>query len=245
MNGGRAPATAWPVLGGAGPESGVLVPVPVSPRRVRIAKRTVDVLLATVGLLVCLPLMVLAGLLIKLHDRGPVFFRQERVGKAGARFVMFKFRTMVLGAERLLPEVQGRNRRDGPLFKVSDDPRVTRVGRVLRATSIDELPQLVNVLRGDMSLVGPRPALPQEVAQFDHVLLRRLHVPPGLTGLWQVKARDDPSFQSYREHDLFYIENWSLMLDLLILLATVGVVLRRSLLVGRLRHTDRRPVLLD
>jgi lipopolysaccharide/colanic/teichoic acid biosynthesis glycosyltransferase len=136
---------------------------------------------------------------------------------------------MVPNAESRLREVQESNFRDGPLFKSADDSRVTRVGRFLRATSIDELPQLMNVLLGSMSLVGPRPALPGEVASFDAELLNRLKVKPGITGLWQVEARHDPSFESYRKLDLFYIENWSLELDLVILLATAKGLLGQAL----------------
>ena len=206
-----------------------------------------DVVLATVMLLLALPVLLAAAMAIKVHDRGPVLFRQQRVGKDGKRFRLYKLRTMVPGAEQLLVPLRPENRRDGPLFKLVHDPRVTRVGHFLRAASIDELPQLVNVLKGDMSLVGPRPALPEEVVQFDDELLERLRVLPGVTGLWQVEARDDPSFERYRRYDLHYLEHWSLTLDATILVATVGVVARRS--ARALRRPSRGPtdtlVLLD
>lgn len=196
----------------------------------RVLKRGIDVGLGTVLLIIALPVMLLGALAVKLHDGGPVIFRQERVGRAGARFVLYKLRTMVPDAERHQELLRSRNQRNGgPLFKLADDPRVTRVGRFLRAASIDELPQLVNVLMGSMSLVGPRPATPTEVAQFDVQLLSRLAVLPGVTGLWQVQGRDDPSFETYRRLDLFYLANRSLLFDLVILLATVKVVLGRAL----------------
>ena len=188
-----------------------------------------DVVLASVMLVVALPLLLAAAAAIKVHDRGPVLFRQERVGKDGKRFLLYKLRSMVPGAEHLLTPLLQENGRDGPLFKLVHDPRVTRVGHLLRTASIDELPQLVNVLRGDMSLVGPRPALPVEVLRFDDELLGRLLVLPGITGLWQVKARDDPSFESYRRYDMHYLEHWSLALDATILVTTFGVVASRSL----------------
>lgn len=201
-----------------------------------VAKRTVDLVVATVALFLTLPVILLAAMAIKLQDGGPVLFRQQRVGKDGKRFMMYKLRTMVPDAEHQLPRLRPHNHRDGPLFKLSNDPRVTRVGRLLRATSVDELPQLVAVLQGTMSMVGPRPALPEEVAQFDESLLGRLAVSPGLTGLWQVEARDDPSFASYRRFDLCYIENWSLRLDFAIMVSTVIGLPRRS--VQALRQSD-------
>jgi lipopolysaccharide/colanic/teichoic acid biosynthesis glycosyltransferase len=141
---------------------------------------------------------------------------------------MHKFRSMHADAERRLLDLRGRNQADGPLFKLADDPRVTRVGRVLRAWSLDELPQLLDVLRGDMSLVGPRPPLPDEVAAYDAWARNRLRVKPGMTGLWQVSGRHRLSFDDYLRHDLFYVENWSLATDLFIVLRTIPAVLRRS-----------------
>ncbi|MBO0732211.1 MAG: exopolysaccharide biosynthesis polyprenyl glycosylphosphotransferase, partial [Acidimicrobiaceae bacterium] len=173
-----------------------------------VLKRTIDVVLTIPAFLLSAPVLLLAAAAIKLDDRGPVFYRQVRVGRHGKHFEVLKLRTMVPNASAKLAELIASNERNGPLFKLSDDPRVTRVGRVLRATSLDELPQLFNVLRGQMSLVGPRPALPTEVAQFDAELLERTLVPAGLTGLWQVEARDNPSFDAYRRLDLFYVDNW-------------------------------------
>jgi exopolysaccharide biosynthesis polyprenyl glycosylphosphotransferase len=193
-----------------------------------ITKRCVDLTIATVVLVVTAPFMALIALGIKLTDRGPVFFRQTRVGRDGQLFVVLKFRSMVIDAESRLADLRSGNERGGPLFKLERDPRVTGVGRFIRATSFDELPQLFNVLRGEMSVVGPRPALPAEVAQFDERLLDRLHMRPGMTGLWQVEARDNPHFGAYRRLDLFYVDNWSLNLDLVILIATFEQVVSRA-----------------
>jgi exopolysaccharide biosynthesis polyprenyl glycosylphosphotransferase len=200
-----------------------------------VVKRALDLALATIGLVLASPVLAACALAIKLHDRGPVFFRQERVGLDGRTFTIMKLRTMVVDAEARLAEVAARNQRDGVLFKLANDPRVTPVGRFLRATSLDELPQLINVVRGHMSLVGPRPALPVEVAQFDEELLARQRVRPGITGLWQVEARDSASFQVYQRLDLFYVENWSVSLDLAILLSTVQEVASRTVRAVRRR----------
>ncbi len=192
-------------------------------------KRIADVTIGLMMVVVALPVLAAIALIIKLDDGGPVLFRQRRVGHRGEAFTLFKLRTMVTDAEGRRADLERRNgRAGGPLFKVERDPRITRVGRWLRITSLDELPQLFNVLRGDMSLVGPRPALPHEVAQFDEELRRRHRVMPGLTGLWQVEGRDDPSFDSYRRLDLYYVENWSIGLDLAILCTTIGAVAKRS-----------------
>jgi exopolysaccharide biosynthesis polyprenyl glycosylphosphotransferase len=192
-------------------------------------KRVIDLTAASLCLVIAAPLLLVAGIAIKLQDRGPMMFRQVRIGRDGKPFTFFKLRTMRVAAEQGLSEVHHRNERNGPLFKDVADPRRTRVGRVLEAASIDELPQLINVLRGDMSLVGPRPALPHEVAQFDDELLSRHRMRPGITGLWQVESRDNPSFQAYRRLDLFYVENWSISLDLAILFTTGQVVFTRAL----------------
>jgi exopolysaccharide biosynthesis polyprenyl glycosylphosphotransferase len=186
-----------------------------------ITKRAIDLLLTSLALVLAVPLLLVAALAIKLDDGGPVLFRQRRVGRNGQTFTILKLRTMVLDAEARLDALKEKNERKGPLFKLTSDPRVTRVGRILRGCSIDELPQLFNVLRGEMSLVGPRPALPSEVADFDEVLLARTQVPPGMTGLWQVEARESAEFSTYRRLDLFYVENWSVTLDLVVLLATL------------------------
>ena len=192
-----------------------------------MAKRGLDVALGSLALFITGPLLLLAAAAIKLHDGGPVLFSQERVGQNGRHFRIYKLRTMVTDAEKRLADLREKNERTGPLFKLDRDPRVTAVGRLLRLTSVDELPQLFNVLRGEMSLVGPRPALPAEVASFDEELLGRSRVLPGITGLWQVEARDNPSFDSYRRLDLFYVENWSVTLDLVILLSTLETELVR------------------
>jgi len=203
------------------------------------AKRTIDVVGASFGLLVSLPVLFLAWVVVRLEDGGPALYKQVRIGFDRRPFVVYKLRTMALGADDAdLAMINERT--DGPLFKAVDDPRVTRVGAFLRATSIDEIPQLFNVLTGKMSLVGPRPALPQEVAQFDRELQRRHVVKPGVTGLWQLEARDNPSFHAYRRLDLFYVDNWSNTMDLFILLATVPMVITRALGVGRGDRTARQ-----
>lgn len=204
-------------------------------------KRGFDIGVASFGLLIVSPLLLVAALAIKLQDRGPVFFKQQRIGRNGRPFMFLKLRTMRPASEERLSEVAYRNERNGPLFKDVADPRRTRVGRILEAASIDELPQLINVLGGQMSLVGPRPALPHEVAQFDEELMERHRVRPGITGLWQVESRDNPSFAAYRRLDLFYVENWSLSLDSAILLTTFGVVVSRALQrVARRVNTSAR-----
>jgi exopolysaccharide biosynthesis polyprenyl glycosylphosphotransferase len=189
------------------------------------AKRVADVVLASIALVLAAPVMALTALAIKIEDGGPVLFRQTRTGAQGRTFAMTKFRSMVQDAESRKADLAEHNERSGPLFKLTSDPRVTRVGRFIRETSIDELPQLFNVLTGDMSLVGPRPALPEEVAEFDTELRSRSLVPPGITGLWQVEARSNASFNAYRRLDLHYVENWSVAMDLRILLTTAEQVL--------------------
>jgi exopolysaccharide biosynthesis polyprenyl glycosylphosphotransferase len=184
-------------------------------------KRVFDVVMSSIGLLVSSPIFLIVAVCIKISDRGPIFFRQQRVGRDGRLFQVIKFRTMVVNAEKQLAALSKQNERHGPLFKMVNDPRVTGLGRFLRRSSLDELPQLINVLKGEMSLVGPRPALPSEVEHFSIELRARERVLPGITGLWQVEARDNPSFEAYRRLDLFYVENWSITLDLLILLGTI------------------------
>jgi exopolysaccharide biosynthesis polyprenyl glycosylphosphotransferase len=190
-----------------------------------IAKRTFDVVVSAVGLIAIAPLLAAIALAVKLTDRGPVLFRQQRVGLHRQPFTLLKFRTMVPQAELLLGNLLSQNEADGPLFKVRDDPRITRVGRILRRYSLDELPQLWNVLRGEMSLVGPRPPLPSEVAAYEDWQLDRLEVRPGITGLWQVSGRSELSFDEYVRLDLFYIENWSLAYDLFMLAKTIPMLL--------------------
>jgi exopolysaccharide biosynthesis polyprenyl glycosylphosphotransferase len=186
-----------------------------------ILKRLIDIAGATLGLVILTPVLLVVALAVRLRDGSPVLFRQTRVGLHGRSFTIYKFRTMVVNAEELLDEVRHLNERDGVTFKASDDPRMTGIGRWLRKTSIDELPQLWNVLTGTMSLVGPRPPLPEEVAEYDVWHRRRLSMKPGITGLWQVEARHEPDFDRWVEHDLIYIDGWSIWLDFKILLKTI------------------------
>ena len=191
-----------------------------------IAKRLFDVVLASLALVVLAPLMAAIALLVRFDSAGPVLFRQERLGRDGAPFDVLKFRTMVVDAEELLDELVDDNEGAGPLFKMRRDPRVTKVGHVLRKTSLDELPQLWNVVRNEMSLVGPRPALASETDAWDDELWGRLRVKPGITGMWQVSGRSSTTFEEYTRLDLYYVDNWSLVVDLAILLKTVPAVLR-------------------
>ena len=184
-------------------------------------KRAADLLFATLLLVLTLPLMLVMALLIKLDSSGPAVFRQTRVGRGGRPFTVFKFRTMHQDAEQRQEELTGLNEASGPLFKIKQDPRRTRLGRFLRRTSIDELPQLYNVLRGEMSMIGPRPALPSEVQQYQAWHMKRLETWPGLTGLWQVSGRSELSFDEMVLLDIYYIENWSPLLDLKIALKTI------------------------
>jgi len=191
-----------------------------------VIKRVVDITVSLVALLGLLPLLIAVAIAVKLDSGGPIFYTAERIGKKGRVFGCVKFRTMTRDADQRRDEVLHMNERDGVLFKVANDPRVTRVGRFLRKYSLDELPQFLNVLKGDMSVVGPRPPLASEVKEYKLSYLRRLDVTPGITGLWQVQARQDPSFDSYISLDMHYIENWNLWLDLKIMVRTVGVVLQ-------------------
>ena len=191
-----------------------------------LMKRVVDILLSLAALLTLFPIMLVIAVAVLVDSRGPVFYVSERIGKRGRVFPCFKFRTMVRDAEAKKRELAKLNERDGILFKMSKDPRVTRVGRVLRKYSLDELPQFFNVLRGEMSIVGPRPPIASEVAKYALEHFRRLEVLPGVTGLWQVQARSDSSFARYIALDTAYVENWSFWLDLKILLRTARVVIR-------------------
>lgn len=194
----------------------------------RWIKRTFDVLGAAILLLLAAPVMALVALAIKAEDGGPVLFRQPRVGRKGVVFHCLKFRSMVLDAEARLAELAAQNEGSGPLFKMTHDPRITKVGRFIRRFSLDELPQLWNALRGDMSLVGPRPALPTEVAQYDSDTRRRLDVRPGLTGLWQVSGRSNLSWDDTVRLDLYYVDNWSMIQDVMILAKTARAVVGSS-----------------
>jgi len=192
-----------------------------------IAKRTFDLTGATFGLLVLAPLFLAIALLVKLDSTGPILFKQRRVGLNGREFWMYKFRSMVVDAESQLESLKAKNEVEGGVtFKIANDPRMTRIGRILRKTSLDEFPQLLNVIRGEMSLVGPRPPLPKEVALYSIEQRQRLTVVPGCTGLWQVSGRSTTTFNRMIELDLEYIENWSLRRDLVITLKTIRVVLR-------------------
>ncbi|RME82295.1 MAG: sugar transferase [Caldilineae bacterium] len=190
-----------------------------------VLKRLVDVTITLLAMIIALPLMGIIALAIKLDSPGPAIFVQERVGRNGVIFKTYKFRSMVSEAEALRPALAELNEADGPLFKIRDDPRMTRVGRILRRFSLDELPQMFNVLRGDMSVVGPRPALPEEVAAYEPWHRKRLEVLPGITGLWQVSGRSNLSFDEMVLLDIYYVENWSLSLDISIILRTLPKVL--------------------
>lgn len=187
-------------------------------------KRLLDVTLAAAGLVLFGPVMAIVGLLVKLNTPGPMLYRSPRVGRKGQLFTCYKFRTMVANADALKKNLRHLNERKGPFFKITNDPRVTPIGKFLRRYSLDELPQIWNVLKGDMSLVGPRPHTLDDYSQYDVDQLRRLEVKPGLTGLWQVTARKNPSFETTMRLDLAYIENWNLMLDAQLLLKTIPVV---------------------
>jgi exopolysaccharide biosynthesis polyprenyl glycosylphosphotransferase len=191
----------------------------------RSIKRLFDIFASAAALVVLSPLLVLVAVAVKLTSKGPMFFRQARVGLHGRPFNMFKFRTMVTGADSLKDELEEKNEQSGPVFKMKNDPRVTPVGRILRRHSIDELPQLINVLRGDMSIVGPRPPLAKEVAQYEGWQRRRLSVRPGLTCIWQVSGRNQISFEEWMFLDMRYIDHWSLREDLSLILQTFPVVL--------------------
>jgi exopolysaccharide biosynthesis polyprenyl glycosylphosphotransferase len=190
-----------------------------------LAKRVFDIAVTLVLGVLLLPAFVVIAVAVKLTSSGSVFFTQERVGLRGRPFRLLKFRTMVAGAEGMVDTLLDLNEATGPLFKIKDDPRITPVGKVLRKWSLDELPQLINVARGDMSLVGPRPPLAKEVADYEEWMMSRLEVRPGITGLWQVSGRSDLPFEEYVRLDLFYIENWSLAYDLFILAKTIPIVL--------------------
>lgn len=193
-----------------------------------IVKRLFDIAVSTTLLLISMPLLIASAIGVKLSSPGSIFYRQIRVGQYGREFHMIKFRTMVKDAHQMVPDLKERNEADGLLFKIKDDPRVTKAGAFLRRWYIDELPQLLNVLSGKMSLVGPRPPLPEEVARYDDWLRGRVKVKPGMTGLWQVNGRHQLSFSDYVRYDLFYVENWSVASDLHILWRTIPAVLTRT-----------------
>lgn len=213
--------------------SAVRLPVSASsgrsvPASWRALKRAIDILLGSLLLVVCAPAVALAAIAIACVTRGTPFFSQERVGMHGRRFRMFKLRTMVNGAHAMRHSVMHLNEVDGPVFKIRNDPRLHPLGRFLRRTSIDELPNLLNVVRGEMSLVGPRPALPSEVEHYDAVAERRLSVPQGVTCLWQINGRSDVSFEHWMELDNKYVDCWTPLGDLWIVAKTIPAVLRRD-----------------
>lgn len=212
------PATTAPALD---LDSGLLAASPLQ----LLAKRALDITLSLVALLLLLPVFLITSLLIATTSRGPIFYVQERVGRGGMPFRMLKFRSMYADAHERKAELAALNEASGPVFKVRKDPRVTPVGRWIRKLSIDELPQLINVLRGEMSLVGPRPPLPEEYATYDALALRRLLVTPGLTCIWQVSGRSNIDFDQWVEMDVEYIRSWSIGLDLKLLVKTIPAVL--------------------
>lgn len=190
-----------------------------------VAKRFFDIVLSLCGLVILSPLFLITAVAIRLDSKGPAFYSQKRIGENGKPFKMYKFRSMCVDAEQQLERLAALNERDGPTFKITHDPRVTRVGRFIRKTCIDELPQLINILRGEMSLVGPRPPLPNEVAVYTPYQMRRLGVTPGLTCFWQATKGEDTTFEEWVEMDLKYIRERSLKTDIKILFLTVRVVL--------------------
>ena len=193
-----------------------------------MVKKIFDYLFSFIALVIALPILLIISLLIKIDSEGPVFFKQKRVGLRGRRFTVYKFRTMIKEAEKLKSELVEQNEMDGPVFKIANDPRITKIGRFLRKTSLDEVPQFFNVLKGDMSIVGPRPPIPEEVKQYERWQLRRLSMKPGITCIWQVSGRNNIPFDEWMKMDMEYIDNWSLKLDAIILLKTVRAVIRRD-----------------
>ncbi|AGX43829.1 sugar transferase [Clostridium saccharobutylicum] len=189
-----------------------------------IAKRFIDIICSLIALIVLMPILIIVAILIKIESSGPIIFCQNRVGKGGAIFKIYKFRSMVTNAEALKEHLAHENERSGPMFKIKNDPRVTKVGRIIRRTSIDELPQLLNILKGDMSIVGPRPSLPKEVEQFEEWMLKRLTVKPGLTCYWQVSGRNDIEFNEWMELDIKYVNERNVGIDILLILKTFSVL---------------------
>lgn len=189
-------------------------------------KRLFDIVAATCGIVILSPLMIIIAVLIKAEDHGPVFYKQVRVGKNGKTFKMYKFRSMFVNADKMLDKLKEQNDVDGPMFKMKDDPRVTKIGHFIRKHSLDELPQFLNVLKGDMSLVGPRPPLPSEVAEYSEYDKQRLLVIPGCTGLWQVTERNEVGFNEMVQLDIQYIKRASFMFDLWIIWKTVEIVIK-------------------
>ena len=189
-----------------------------------ISKRAIDIIGAGSGLLLLSPVIAIVACAVKFTSKGPIFFSQKRVGKNGKIFEMYKFRSMVVNAEELKEKLAHQNEMSGPMFKMKDDPRVTKIGKFIRKTSIDELPQLWNVLKGDMSLVGPRPSLPKEVKQFENWMYKRLTVKPGLTCYWQVSGRNNIDFEDWMKLDISYVEDRNLWIDIKLIFKTIFVL---------------------
>lgn len=187
-------------------------------------KRLIDIIGSLSGIIVLSPLLLIVALLIKLESKGPIFFQQKRMGLNGKQFKMYKFRSMIVNAEELLDKLKDKNEMTGPMFKMKNDPRITRIGKLLRRTSIDELPQLFNVLKGEMSLVGPRPNLPREVVKFNEYHKLKLLAKPGLTCYWQVMGRSNIDFEEWMRLDIKYLEERSTWVDLKLIFRTVGVL---------------------
>jgi exopolysaccharide biosynthesis polyprenyl glycosylphosphotransferase len=187
-------------------------------------KRIMDILGALTGLILLSPVMLLTAIIIKLDSKGPIIFAQERVGQNGKHFKMYKFRSMIADAEKMLDKLKNKNEMSGPMFKISDDPRITKVGRFIRKTSIDELPQLINILKGEMSLVGPRPNLPHEIAKLNNWQKQKLLAKPGLTCYWQVMGRNAIDFEEWMKLDIKYLEDRSTLLDLKLIFKTFSVL---------------------
>lgn len=189
-------------------------------------KRVFDIIASLTGLIILSPVLLITSIAIKIEDKGPVIFSQERVGRNGKTFKMYKFRSMYTNAEEILKELKDLNEADGPVFKMKNDPRITKVGRFIRKYSIDELLQLINIIRGDMSVVGPRPALPKEVAEYDEFAKQRLLVKPGLSCYWQISGRSDIGFEQWMKLDVKYIKEMGILTDLKIILLTIPAVLK-------------------
>jgi len=192
-------------------------------------KKIVDLFGALIGIIVLSPVLILITLLIRFTSHGPAIYKQPRVGLRGRQFELYKFRTMVANADDLRKDLEEQNEADGPAFKIKDDPRITKIGGILRKTGLDELPQLFNILKGEMSMIGPRPPLPEETVQYQRWQLRRLSVKPGLSCFWQIKPdRNNIKFEKWMEMDLAYIDNWSLRLDFVILVKTLKTIFQRT-----------------
>ncbi len=191
-------------------------------------KKMIDIIFSFLFIIIFFPFLLIIAILIKIDSKGPVFYKSKRVGLRGRIFTMYKFRTMRSDAEKLKKELENLNEVDGPVFKIKNDPRVTKIGKFLRKTSIDEFPQFFNVIKGDMSIVGPRPPIKEEVEQYERWQLRRLSMKPGITCIWQVSGRNDISFEEWMRMDLQYIDNWSLRLDLMLIIRTINVIFKRT-----------------